>query len=182
MKIIPNFLVGGPPKCASTSLYFYLKQHPTIFMSPVKQTRFLSMEYEKGTDYYVKNFFSGVKDEIVAGEATPGYLVLPYVPARIKEFNPDMKIIFCFRNPAERAFSGWNMRVTNGTESLSFHDALAENVKQSKAIVVNSAGEQRLSNLDEERHRVYVEAGMFHTNPKNYYPYFNRAQQNKFFL
>ena len=31
-----------PAKCAST-LNFYLKQHPEIYMSPVKQTKFFSL-------------------------------------------------------------------------------------------------------------------------------------------
>ena len=74
------------------------------------------------------------------------------------------------------------MRVKKGNESLSFQDALAENVKQRKAIGVNSAGEQSLSKLDEESHRVYVEAGMYATNLKNYYQYFNPAQIKIIFL
>ena len=69
---IPNFLIGGPPKCASTSLYFYLNQHPEIFMSPVKQTRFFSEHYAKGTDYYVNTFFSGFLGQKVAGEQGRG--------------------------------------------------------------------------------------------------------------
>lgn len=186
MKIVPNFIIGGPPKCASTSLYFYLKQHPEIFMSPVKQTRFFSMEYDKGIEYYTKNFFSGVTNQKMAGEATPGYFLLPYVPQRIKSFNPDMKMIFCFRNPAERAFSGWNMRVTNGTETLSFHDAMAENLKQLN--IAKQQGEsslqqeQTVSKLDEESHRVYIEAGMYATNLKNYYKYFEPSQIKIVFL
>ena len=94
-KTIPNFLIGGPPKCASTSLYFYLKQHPEIFMSAVKQTRFFSVYYDKGAEYYTNTHFSGITNEKMAGEATPTYFLLPFVPARIKAYNPDMKIIFC---------------------------------------------------------------------------------------
>src|SRR5437870_9808889 len=123
---LPNFLIGGPPKCASTSLNFYLKQHPEIFMSPVKQTRFFSVYYDKGFDYYISTYFSGITNEKVAGEATPTYFLLPFVPERIKTFNPAMKIIFCLRNPVERTFSGWTMRANNGTEHLSFIESLKE--------------------------------------------------------
>ena len=123
-RIIPNFLIGGPPKGASTSLNFYLKQHPEIFTSPVKQTRFFSVHYDKGKDYYLNTYFSGVTNQKMVGEATPTYFLLPFVAKRIKEYNPDMKIIFCLRNPVERTFSGWSMRVNNGTEHLSFREAL----------------------------------------------------------
>src|SRR4249919_1140700 len=127
---IPNFLVGGPPKCASTSLNFYLKQHPEIFMSPVKQTKFFSLDYDNGINFYLQTYFSGVADEKMVGEATPTYFLLPFVIERIKKFNPDMKLIFCLRNPVERAFSGWSMRINNGTEDLPFKDALEANSRQ----------------------------------------------------
>jgi len=34
---IPNFFIAGAAKAGTTSLYHYLKQHPDIFMSPVKE-------------------------------------------------------------------------------------------------------------------------------------------------
>src|ERR1700712_5644177 len=34
---IPNFFLAGAAKAGTTSLYHYLKQHPDIFMSPVKE-------------------------------------------------------------------------------------------------------------------------------------------------
>ena len=105
-RTIPNFLIGGPPKGASTSLNFYLKQHPEIFTSPVKQTRFFSVYYDKGKDFYLQSYFNGVTNEKMVGEATPTYFLLPFVAKRIHQYNPDMKIIFCLRNPMEGAALG----------------------------------------------------------------------------
>ncbi|MCX6033072.1 MAG: sulfotransferase [Chloroflexi bacterium] len=36
----PNFLVIGPAKTGTTSVYFYLRQHPQVFMSPAKELNF----------------------------------------------------------------------------------------------------------------------------------------------
>ena len=41
---LPNFLIVGAPKTGTTSLYHYLKQHPEIFMSPIKEPSFFCTE------------------------------------------------------------------------------------------------------------------------------------------
>lgn len=189
-RIIPNFLVGGPPKCASTSLYFYLKQHPDIYMSPVKQTKFFSLDYEKGTDFYRQTYFNGLTNERMAGEATPTYFLLPFVIERIKRYNPEMKLIFCLRDPVERAFSGWSMRMNNGTEVLSFQQALEENIKQRKIhSFVGEAGakewaadQKRNNRQDDAGFRTYIEGSMYAYNLKNYYAEFPVSQIKVIFL
>lgn len=189
-KKIPNFLIGGPPKCASTSLNFYLKQHPDIFMSPVKQTRFFSVYYDKGPQYYIDTYFSGVTNEKMVGEATPTYFLLPFVPPRIKEFNPGMKIIFCLRNPVERTFSGWTMRVNNGTEHLSFIEALKENVKQRETVKFESdkdaaewaADMLRGDRLEETGFRTYLDGSLYATNLRHYLKHFPASQIKVVFM
>jgi hypothetical protein len=189
-KIIPNFLVGGPPKCASTSLYFYLKQHPEIYMSPVKQVKFFSVFYDKGPDFYVNTYFSGVKDEKMAGEATPTYFLLPFVAERIRNFNPNMKLIFCLRDPVERTFSGYMMRVNNGTEHLSFREALEENLKQRDTVKFESAKDAkdwaddmlRSDRLEETGFRTYLEGSLYATNLRHYMEHFPLSQIKIIFL
>jgi len=40
--MLKNFLVIGAAKAGTTSLYAYLKEHPQIYMSPLKETNFCS--------------------------------------------------------------------------------------------------------------------------------------------
>jgi hypothetical protein len=40
----PNFFIVGAPKTGTTSLYHYLRQHPQIYMSPVKEPCYFSSE------------------------------------------------------------------------------------------------------------------------------------------
>ncbi|MDY7022114.1 MAG: sulfotransferase, partial [Cyanobacteriota bacterium] len=54
---MPNFLIVGTTKGGTTSLYEYLKQHPQIYMSPMKELRFLAIEGQNVN-------FSGPWDDI----------------------------------------------------------------------------------------------------------------------
>jgi hypothetical protein len=42
--LTPNFFVAGVPKAGTTSLYYYLDQHPQIYMSPIKEPAYFSLE------------------------------------------------------------------------------------------------------------------------------------------
>ena len=44
MKTWPNFFIVGALKAGTTSLYFYLKRVPGIYMSPVKEPHFFAVE------------------------------------------------------------------------------------------------------------------------------------------
>ena len=60
--IKPNFLIIGAAKAGTTSLYAYLKEHPQIYMSPLKETNFFALEGEQplfqgpGDQEYINNF------------------------------------------------------------------------------------------------------------------------------
>ena len=44
--VLPNFFIVGAPKAGTTSLYRYLKQHPQIYMSPVKEPSYFASEIQ----------------------------------------------------------------------------------------------------------------------------------------
>src|SRR5436853_3687804 len=41
---LPNFFVVGAGKSGTTSLYHYLRQHPQIYMSPIKEPCYFASE------------------------------------------------------------------------------------------------------------------------------------------
>lgn len=137
---IPNFLIMGSAKAGTSSLYYYLKQHPQIYMSPLKEPRFFAPElyttYNNGVrsggrksalsfEEYCK-LFKEVSSEIAIGEASTDYLYIPSTPARIKKLLPEVKLIAILRNPVERAFSAYCYQFRDGYETLSFEQALSE--------------------------------------------------------
>lgn len=43
--MLPNFFLAGAPKAGTTSLYYYLSQHPQIYMSPIKEPCYFASEF-----------------------------------------------------------------------------------------------------------------------------------------
>ena len=130
---MPTFIIVGATKAGTTSLYHYLKQHPDIYMSPVKETKFFTVEEgtiprENGPEgwrvgaSHVKTLeayralFEPAGDEHARGEASPQYLYYPEVPRRIHKHVPEAEIIAVLRNPVDRAFSAFSHQLRDGKE------------------------------------------------------------------
>ncbi len=45
-SILPNFIVVGANKGGTTSIYHYLRQHPEVYLSPVKEPHFFSKDID----------------------------------------------------------------------------------------------------------------------------------------
>jgi hypothetical protein len=45
---LPNFFIVGAPKAGTTSLYYYLDQHPSVYMSPIKEPNYFATEIRIG--------------------------------------------------------------------------------------------------------------------------------------
>jgi sulfotransferase family protein len=75
----PNLFIVGAPRCGTTSLWSYLKDHPDIFMSAEKELYFFDSDlwareaWAPTLEQYLANF-SAATDERIIGEATPSYL------------------------------------------------------------------------------------------------------------
>ena len=139
-KITPSFLIIGAQKAATSSLYTYLIQHPNVVPPKQKEVNFFNIDsnFNQGKAYYQSKFhkyYNPFKKHITF-EATPEYLYLPSVPKRIHEFDKNLKLIIVFREPADRAYSAWNMfkklhslgRVPNVIEQ-SYIDGIPNNLK-----------------------------------------------------
>jgi len=177
---IPNFFIIGAARCATESLYAYLKQHPQIYMSPTKETNYFVF-YGKAIDYcgpgdqealqscYVPDReayeaqFSGVRDETAIGEASPWYIYCPEVPARIRGEIAHPKFIAMLRNPIDRAYSAFGMLHLSNRECVpDFLDALQLEPGRIAA------------NWEPLWH--YKSMGMYFEQVKRYYETYDRTQ------
>lgn len=144
----PNLFIVGAPKCGTSSLHYYLDQHPDIFMSKPKEPHYFCTDLHKESDEYhqkQKRFprrsrkeyfkvFSGARNEKIIGEASVWYLYSTIAAQNIHEFNPDAKIIIMIRNPVNFLRSLHSHLVLNRLEDLQFQDALDAEQRRKKGI------------------------------------------------
>jgi Sulfotransferase domain len=127
---LPTVMILGAAKAGTTSLAYYLSQHPDICMSSPKEPFFFEAEYEKGVKFYIENYFSHYKGEVHIGEARHRNLYLGYVPERIKNTLNDPRFIVICRNPTERAISHYLYNYARKTQKVSFEEEIEVNLKR----------------------------------------------------
>jgi hypothetical protein len=177
--VMPNFLLIGAAKAGTSSIYKYLKQHPQVYMSPVKEPGFFAFEGETlsfqgpGASKRINKWsvtdldsyqalYKDVRDEKAIGEASPIYFYFPKSVERIKHYLPNIKLIAMLRDPVERAFSHYMWAVRDGAESLDFEGAI-------------EAEAQRLKENWGPRWR-YSSTSFYSAQLKLYFEEFNREQ------
>jgi len=125
---LPNLIVIGAMKCATTSLHYYLGLHPEVFMSQEKELNFFIREgnWHKGLEWYRSHF---VGDAKVYGESSPNYANYPFsqgVPERIHTLVPEAKLIYIVRDPIDRIISHYVHQYAVGREDRPLSEALAD--------------------------------------------------------
>jgi hypothetical protein len=120
---LPDFLVIGAGKSGTTSIDNYLKQHPDLYVSPVKEPNFFALEGKTflkpnedreqffhfpwsvtTLEDYLKLFAKARPDQL-KGETSPMYMYDENAAQNIKRHIPDVKLIAILRQPAERIYS-----------------------------------------------------------------------------
>ncbi|CAG5079765.1 sulfotransferase domain-containing protein [Parvicella tangerina] len=135
-NILPNLIIGGSPKCGTSSLFYWLKDHPEICASNIKETGFLldkvwsfnEVNYiTHGLEGYSR-LFPSYRGEKIIMEATPGYLLQEKIPFEcLAQFKEMPKVVFIFRKPSQRIFSDYNFQKNSQKEisdDMSFDDFL----------------------------------------------------------
>ena len=117
---LPNFLILGAARCGTTSLHYYLAEHPDVCMSSIKEPNyFLFEQTEKGPRPCIDDrriVAKSVADRVryerlftqsaaAVGEASPLYLYNRETPALIQQAAPDARLIAIAREPVERTWS-----------------------------------------------------------------------------
>lgn len=123
---LPDFLVLGAPKCATTWIHSCLMAHPDVFVPSHKELEFFGTHrYELGLDWY-RSQFSGWKAESTGGDVSVGYFNAEAVPDQILEClgKDRVKLIVSLRDPLDRALSYYDYRLLTGFAPTSFERSL----------------------------------------------------------
>ncbi len=166
---LPQFICVGSQKAGTTSLFNIIKQHSGIFLPDIKEVHFFDNEnnYSKGLSFY-SFFFKKALESQIKGEFTPNYMYLDLVPERIfKNLGENLKFIFLLRNPADRAFSHYKMRIGRGEEKNTFKNAVMLELDELKK------SEYTL------KHK-YIDIGFYDVQISRFLKYFDK--KNMFFM
>lgn len=120
-------VIGGVQKCGTTALHSYLKRHPQITEGFKKELHFFddpSVDWSKPDYASYEAMFPERSVGQLRLEASPSYIYLPHCLERLMNYNPNVRLIFIFRDPIERAWSHWAGTTLRGFEDLDFDEAV----------------------------------------------------------
>lgn len=144
MKQLPDFLIIGAGKSGTTSLDNYLKQHPAIFMSRLKEPNFFAYDkidlstLDKDAIEHYHTSVTRIDDYLalfkeaqlhqLLGETSNTYLVVEGTAKVIKDYVPNVKLIAILRQPTKRLYSRYlHLARENELPTKNFHDVLNKN-------------------------------------------------------
>ena len=141
MTPLPEVIVIGAMKCATSAVHTYLDAHPDVAMSEPKELNFFNGpataphddpdswwrhgQWHRGRDWYAAQFDP---DAVVRGESSPAYTApgSVEVPQRMAAVVPDVRLVYLVRDPVDRALSQWAHHRRDGTEPRGADEALLD--------------------------------------------------------
>jgi hypothetical protein len=104
----PNFVLLGAPKCGTTALSEYLRDHPRVFVSRPKEPHYFCDDWDyyyspgnRTEEHYLRLFDDVTDDHLAVGEASVWYLYSATAARNIAAFDPATRMIVMVRNPVE---------------------------------------------------------------------------------
>ena len=152
-RVLPQAVILGAQKSGTSSLHYYLVQHPGVVAPLRKEVHYFDLNLARGEAWYRAHF--GLDGEPgVSIDSSPYYLYHPVVPARLHALLPGARLIVLLRDPVRRAYSHYWHERDKGRESLAFEDAVAAEAerlgnsrKPSVALSASRGSRARSSNL-----------------------------------
>ncbi len=163
---LPDFLILGAQKTGTTALYEFVTKHPKVYPALRKELFFFSDKnsFSYGINWYKSNFTGMIEKNILTTEATATYFNDFDSYTRINNIlGKNIKKIFIFRNPSDRAISDYYMKVREGHENRDIFTAMNEEIQ-----ILDKLSEKDLMELIEKPSLVqsnikgYVLHGMYY--------------------
>lgn len=110
-----DFLGIGAQKAGTSWLHRMLAAHPQIFMAQAedKDLKFFSAHYDYGYAWYERHFAAD-GGALRRGEFSTSYFYSEEAPARVRRYNPAMRLVLSLRNPVDRLISHHRHEIRTG--------------------------------------------------------------------
>jgi hypothetical protein len=166
-----DFIIGGGVASGTSFLSSTLVDHPDIYISKIQRPEpnfyHYSWKFNRGVEWYKNQWFSDQGSQSVIGERSSLLLTSEVAPERIASLFPKIKLVFCLRNPIERAWANYRFTVLEGLESMDFADAIAAEEKRMKEASESWA---------EVQPHAYVYRSRYADGIKRYFKFFSKEQ------
>ena len=131
-RVLPECFVIGVVRSGTTSLYHYLKQHPSIAPATYDELGYFDDNYHLGINWYkslfptkfTKNKIIKKYGKFLTYDVTTFYIYNPLVAKRILESFPKAKIISNLRNPIDRAYSNYIIMLQDDDTTETFEEMI----------------------------------------------------------
>ena len=123
-RALPDAMIIGAMKSGTSSLHYYLTQHPAVIAPLRKEVHYFDLHYDQGERWYRANFGKAGQAGLNL-DSSPYYLFHPLAPQRAHALVPEAKLIVLLRDPVRRAYSHYWHQRDKKRERLSFEDAVA---------------------------------------------------------
>lgn len=125
---LPDFIVIGAMKSATSTLHDQLAGQPGFFLSTPKEPCFFSDDpvYARGVEWYA-SLFAAARPEERCGESSTHYTKLPTYPhcvERMKRHLPSVRLVYVMRHPVDRLVSHWVHEWSEGRDMGPLDEAV----------------------------------------------------------
>ena len=174
-RMLPSFLIIGAAKSGTTSLYANLIEHPNILPSSKKEISYFQFMQDTRISFY-KEHFPLKKKNYISGEASASYLPHKFIPKRVHDLIPEVKLIVILRDPVERAYSSFFHKLRLGEQITdNFEDAINSEFKRME--FEKNEPEFIIDNLNYDHPSFsYLKHGLYAMHLENWYRYFDTNQ------
>lgn len=127
---LPDFVIIGAMKSATSTLYQWLRARPDVHMAWPKETNYFAVPkwWEMGIEWYTGQFSEATPGQL-AGEASVIYTSPQYADVaatRMAEAVPRARLIYIVREPIQRLRSHYRHEAQRHRETRSLLECLAE--------------------------------------------------------
>jgi hypothetical protein len=123
---LPNYVLIGAAKAASSSIRALLRQHPDVFLAENgRELQYFARDelFERGLRWY-ESFFAAANGKRAIGECSNVYSMRDVYPQSVERMFatvPEAKLIYSVRDPLARIASFWTQMRGHGGEQVH-HD------------------------------------------------------------
>lgn len=162
--MLPNFLIIGAEKSATTFVHRCLSEHPDVFILPGEIPFFEEPDYSQSDIVSFERLFEKGRHKKAVGIRRTSYLHKPECPERIHRHIPSVRLIAILRDPVERAVSAYYHNARMGFAPI-------RPVNKGLLEIINGKHLEKYPRVVE-----IIEFGFYHKHLSRYLDYYSREQ------